>query len=75
MNIQTEETVYGLVDQPQFFNIIKHQIFYFQLLQDKVPIRYKSNFQIVTDSASNVNIFSPCSFLNLAKFWCIFYFQ
>ena len=36
MNIQTEETVYGLVDQPQFFNIIKHQIFYFQLLQDKV---------------------------------------
>jgi len=31
-----EETVYGLIDQPQFFNIIKHQFFYFPLLQAKV---------------------------------------
>jgi len=31
-----QKTVYGLVDQPQFFNIIKHQLFYFKCIQDKV---------------------------------------
>ena len=31
-----QETVYGLIDQPQFFNIIKHQFFYFKCIQDKV---------------------------------------
>ena len=30
-----EEIVYGLVDQPRFFNIIKHQFFYFPLLHNK----------------------------------------
>jgi len=31
-----QKTVYGLIDQPQFFNIIKHQFFYFKCIQDKV---------------------------------------
>jgi len=30
-----EELVYGLISQPQFFNIIKHQFFYFKILYDK----------------------------------------
>ena len=30
-----EEIVYGLVDQPRFFNVIKHQLFYFQILSNK----------------------------------------
>merc|ERR1719495_1613419 len=32
-----EQTVYGLVDQPKFFNVVKHQLFYFPALLDKVP--------------------------------------
>jgi len=31
-----QETVYGLIDQPQFFNVMKHQFFYFKCIQDKV---------------------------------------
>jgi len=31
-----QDTVYGLIDQPQFFNVIKHQFFYFKCIQDKV---------------------------------------
>ena len=31
-----EEIVYGLVDQPQFFDVIKHQLFYFKLIYAKV---------------------------------------
>ena len=27
-----EDIVYGLVDQPMFFDVIKHQLFYFDLL-------------------------------------------
>ena len=30
-----EDIVYGLVDQPQFFNVIRHQLFYFPLLANK----------------------------------------
>jgi len=30
-----EEIVYGLVDQPQFFDVIKHQLFYFDILHTK----------------------------------------
>jgi len=30
-----EDLVYGLVDQPQFFNILKHNYFYFGLLHEK----------------------------------------
>nr|ACO14825.1 Transmembrane protein 195 [Caligus clemensi] len=30
-----EEIVYGLVDHPQFFDPIKHQLFYYKLLWDK----------------------------------------
>lgn len=30
-----EEIVYGLVDQPRFFNVIKHQLFYFTILSNK----------------------------------------
>merc|ERR1712200_136103 len=32
-----EQTVYGLVDPPKFFNVVKHQLFYFPALLDKVP--------------------------------------
>ena len=32
---QDEDIVYGLVDQPQFFNVIRHQLFYFPLLANK----------------------------------------
>ena len=32
---QDEDIVYGLVDQPQFFNVIRHQLFYFPLLENK----------------------------------------
>ena len=35
-----EEIVYGLVDQPQFFDVIKHQLFYFDILQTKVIYEY-----------------------------------
>ena len=31
-----EDIVYGLVDQPQFFDVIKHQLFYFKILHAKV---------------------------------------
>merc|ERR1719158_2277320 len=31
-----EQTVYGLIDQPQFFNLVKHQFFYFPVLLGKV---------------------------------------
>jgi len=31
-----EQTVYGLIDQPQFFNVVKHQFFYFPVLLGKV---------------------------------------
>merc|ERR1711971_1037435 len=31
-----EQTVYGLIDQPQFFNVVKHQLFYFPVLLGKV---------------------------------------
>merc|ERR1712172_225585 len=31
-----EQTVYGLIDQPQFFNVVKHQLFYFTVLLGKV---------------------------------------
>jgi len=31
-----QDIVYGLIDQPQFFNIIKHQLFYFKCIQAKV---------------------------------------
>jgi len=31
-----QQIVYGLIDQPQFFNLIKHQLFYFKCIQDKV---------------------------------------
>merc|ERR1712212_64218 len=31
-----EQTVYGLIDQPQFFNVVKHQFFYFSVLLGKV---------------------------------------
>ena len=34
-----EGIVYDLVDQPQFFDVIKHQLFYFKILHDKVVIR------------------------------------
>lgn len=30
-----EEIVYGLVDQPAFFNVLRHQLFYFPLLAAK----------------------------------------
>merc|ERR1719153_95175 len=33
--IPEEDIVYGLVDQPRFFDVIKHQLFYFELLQEK----------------------------------------
>lgn len=33
---QDEQTVYGLIDQPKFFNIVKHQLFYFPVIQGKV---------------------------------------
>ena len=36
-----EEIVYGLVDQPQFFNVIKHQLFYFSIIKDKVILFVK----------------------------------
>ena len=32
-----EEIVYGLVDQPKFFDVIRHQLFYFPLLHSKLP--------------------------------------
>ena len=32
---QEEDIIYGLVDQPRFFNVIKHQLFYFPLLHNK----------------------------------------
>jgi len=38
---QDQELIYGLIDQPQFFDVIKHQLFYFSCIQGKV-----------TDSAS-----------------------
>ena len=28
--------VYGLIDQPQFFDVLKHQLFYFPCIQNKV---------------------------------------
>jgi len=31
-----EETVYGLIDQPRFFNLVWHQLFYFPLLKGKI---------------------------------------
>jgi alkylglycerol monooxygenase len=31
-----QEIVYGLIDQPKFFDVIYHQLFYFPSLQDKV---------------------------------------
>ena len=31
-----EPIVYGLVDQPRFFDVIRHQVFYFPLLHSKV---------------------------------------
>merc|ERR1719225_1506700 len=31
-----QQIVYGLIDQPQFFNLIKHQFFYFPVLLGKV---------------------------------------
>jgi len=33
--IPEEDIVYGLVDQPRFFDVIKHQLFYFEILQEK----------------------------------------
>ena len=33
---QDQELVYGLIDQPQFFDVIKHQLFYFPAIQGKV---------------------------------------
>ena len=36
--IPEEDIVYGLVDQPRFFDVIKHQLFYFEILQEKVLI-------------------------------------
>ena len=40
---QDEEIVYGLVDQPQFFDVIKHQMFYFDILQQKVSFKKLSD--------------------------------
>ena len=31
-----QEIVYGLIDQPKFFDVIYHQLFYFQAIQSKV---------------------------------------
>ena len=31
-----QEIVYGLIDQPNFFDLIYHQLFYFQAIQSKV---------------------------------------
>ena len=31
-----QEIVYGLIDQPKFFDVIRHQLFYFPLLLQKV---------------------------------------
>ena len=31
-----QELVYGLIDQPQFFDVVKHQLFYFPGIQAKV---------------------------------------
>lgn len=31
-----EDTVYGLIDQPRFFSMVWHQLFYFPAMQDKV---------------------------------------
>ena len=45
-----EEIVYGLVDQPRFFNVIQHQLFYFTILSSKtnnessVKDKFKSFF-------------------------------
>jgi len=33
--LASEEIVYGLVDQPKFFDVLKHQLFYFKLLHQK----------------------------------------
>ena len=33
-----EEIVYGLVDQPMFFSLVHHTVFYFGLTRDKVAV-------------------------------------